>query len=54
MVHEGVLGQGHANPDDTFYTLLQPRVVRGEQIAELRAIFRRDLDKMATLWTSLK
>ena len=54
MVHEGVLGRGSDNPNDTFYTLLQPRVVRGEQIAELRAIFRRDLDKMVTLWTSLK
>ena len=39
---------------NTFYTKLQARVVRGEQIAELRAIFRRDLDKMAALWTSLR
>jgi len=54
MIHEAVLGEGCNNPDDVFYTKLQARVVRGEQIAELRAIFRRDLDKMAALWTSLK
>ena len=40
--------------EETFYSQLQARVVRGTQIDELRAIFRRDLDKMATLWTSLK
>ena len=40
--------------EETFYAKLQARVVRGEQIAELRAIFRRDLDKMAALWTSLR
>jgi hypothetical protein len=36
-----------------WYTTLVPHVVRGEQIAEIRAIIRRDFDKLAKVWFSI-